>query len=107
MFHNRKDRSLSRKCTASLIRRQNHNGAVIDRSWLCFCPSQTYVKCFTCRLTALIRTKCGHFRIRKGIFNWKHVLEGLRNHEHPMEHTDDTITFSRGFNNHDKELIQN
>jgi len=32
----RKDRNLSRKCTTSLIRRQNHNGEVVDRSWLCF-----------------------------------------------------------------------
>jgi len=29
---NRKDRNLSRKCTTSLIRRQNHNGKVVDRS---------------------------------------------------------------------------
>jgi len=35
----RKDRNLSRKCTTSLIRRQNHNGEVVDRSWLCFSPS--------------------------------------------------------------------
>jgi len=32
----RKDRNFSRKCTTSLIRRQNHNGEVVDRSWLCF-----------------------------------------------------------------------
>ena len=34
----------------SFICRQNHNGEVVDRSWLCFSPSQTCVKCFTCRL---------------------------------------------------------
>jgi len=33
----RKDRNLSRKCTTSLSR-QNHNGEVVDRSWLCFSP---------------------------------------------------------------------
>ena len=46
----RKNRSLSRKCTTSLIRRQNHNSEVVHRSWLCFAPSQTCVKCLTCRL---------------------------------------------------------
>jgi len=35
----RKDRNLSRKCTTSLIRRYNHNGEVVDRTWLCISPS--------------------------------------------------------------------
>jgi len=30
----KKDRKSSRKCTASFIRRQNHNGEVVDRSRL-------------------------------------------------------------------------
>jgi len=51
MRHNTgKDINLSRKCTTSPIRRQNHNGQVVVRSWLCISPSQTCVKCFTCRL---------------------------------------------------------
>ena len=91
----RKDRNLSRKCTTSLIRRQNHNGEVVDRSWLCFSPSQTCVKCLTCRLMCADTTKCAHFLIRKGIFDWKHALERLRSNEHSVEHTDATITFSR------------
>ena len=49
-----------------LIRRQNLNGEVIDRSWLCFSPSQTCVKCFTCRLMCADTAKCAHFLIRKG-----------------------------------------
>jgi len=46
MFHdtNTKDINLSRICTKSLTRRQNHNVEVVDRRWLCFCPSQT---CFS------------------------------------------------------------
>jgi len=51
----RKDRNLSRKCTINLIRRQNHNGEVVDRSWLCFSPSQTCVKCFIVDWCARIR----------------------------------------------------
>ena len=75
----RKDRNLSQKCT-SLIRRQNHKGEVVDRSWLCVSPSQTCVKCFTCRLMCADTTKCAHCLIRKGICDWKHALERLRSH---------------------------
>jgi len=49
-------------------------------------------------------TKCAHFLIRKGIFDWKHALGRLRSHEHSMEHIDATITFSRRC--HYGELIQ-
>ena len=87
----RKDRNLSRKCTTSLIRRQNHNGEVLDRRWLCFSPAQTCVKCFTCRLMCADTIKCAHFLIRKGIFDWKHALERLSSHEHWMERMDATI----------------
>jgi len=38
-----KDRNLSRICTTSLIRRRKHNGEVVDRRWLSFCPSQTCI----------------------------------------------------------------
>ena len=94
----RKDRNLSRKCATSLIRGQNHNGEVVDRSWLCFSPSQTYVICFTCRLMCADTIECAHFHIRKGIFDWKHGLERLRSHEHSMENIDATISFSRRCN---------
>jgi len=50
VLKHRKDRNLSWKCTTSLIRHQNHNGEVVVRNWLWFSPSQTCVKCFTCRL---------------------------------------------------------
>jgi len=51
----------------------NLNGEVVDRSWLCFSLSQTCVKCFTWRLMCADTTKCAHFLIRKGIFDWKHA----------------------------------
>jgi len=70
-----------------LIRRQNLNGEVIDRSWLCFSPSQTCVKCFTYRLMCADTT-----------FDWKQALERLMSHEHSMEHIDAKITFSRRCN---------
>jgi len=71
---NRKERNSSRKCTTNLMRRQNHNAEVVERSWLCFSPSQTCVYCFTCRLMCS-DTKCVHFLIRKGICDWKHAEE--------------------------------
>jgi len=54
MFHNtEKTETCHGKCTTSLIRHQNHSGEVVDRIWLCFSPSQTCVKGFTCRLMSL------------------------------------------------------
>jgi len=82
---------LSRKCTTSLIGGQNDSGEVVHRSWLCFSPSQTFVKCFTCRLMWTDTTKCAHLVIRKGIFDWKHILEPLRSREYSLEHTDATV----------------
>ena len=94
----KKDRNLSRRCATSLIRRQNHNGEVVNRSWLCFSPSPTCVRSFTCRLMCADVTKRAHFLIRKGIIDWKHAHERLKSHEHSMTHIDATITFSRRCN---------
>ena len=71
----RKDRSLSRKCTTNVIWCQNHNTEVVERSWLCFSPSQNCVHCFMCRLMCADTTKCAHFLIRKGSCDWKHAEE--------------------------------
>ena len=86
-----KERNLSRKCTTSLIRRQNHNGEVVDRSWLCFSPSQTCVNCFNWQTDVRGYDQYAHFVV----CDWKQALERLRRHEHLMEHIDATITFSR------------
>ena len=94
----RKDRNSSRNCTASFIRRQNHNGEVVNRSWLCFSPSQACAYCFNCRLICADTTKCAHFLMRKGLCDWKHALERLKIHEKSVEHIDVTITFSRRCN---------
>jgi len=61
------DKNMLRECTTVLFAaiRQNHLGEVVDRSWLCFSPSQTCVNRSTCRLTCADTTKCGHFLIRK------------------------------------------
>ena len=43
-FHNaEKTETRQWKCTTSLTRPQNHNGEIVDRSWLCFSPSQACV----------------------------------------------------------------
>ena len=83
----RKDRNSSRKCTTSLIRRQNHNAEAVERSWLCFFPSQTYIYCFTCRLMCA-----------DTINKESETGSSLRSHEQTMENKDATITFSRRCN---------
>jgi len=41
-------------------------------------------------------TKCAHFVVGKGFYDWKYVLERLRRrHEQSMKHVDTTIMFSR------------
>jgi len=99
MFHNtEKTETRQWKCTISLIRRQNHKGEAVDKSWLCFSPSQTCIYCFTCRLMWADTKKCAHFLIRKATCDWKHALERLRSYEQSMEHIDATITYIRRFN---------
>jgi len=71
----RNDRNSSRKCTTNLIRRQNHNAEVVERSRLCCSSSQTCIYCFTCWLTCADTTRCAYFLIRKGICDWKHAEE--------------------------------
>ena len=92
----RKDRTLSRKSTTSLIHHQNHNGEVIDRSCLFFLLRELVFHFY--RLMCADTTKCARFLIRKGIFDWENTLEHLRSHEHSMEYKDATITFSRRCN---------
>jgi len=99
IFHNtEKTETRQWKSTTSLIRRQNHNGEVVDRSWLCFSPSQTCIYCFTYKLMWADTTKCAHFLIRKATCDWKHVLERLTSHEQSMEHINATIAYSRRCN---------
>jgi len=103
VLQHRNDRNMSQKCTTSPIRRRKHNCEVVDRNWLCFSPSQTCVKCLTCRLMYEDTTKCAHFLTSKGIFDWQHGFDRLRSREQSVEHKDFTITFSRRCN---EEQIQ-
>jgi len=90
----RKDRSLSRKCTTKLIRRQNHNAEVVERSWLCFI--------FHKLVFIVSRVDwCARIRLNVPISLWeKESATGstLRSHEQSMEYKDATITFSRRCN---------
>jgi len=67
-------RNSSRNSTTSLIRRQNHNGEVVDRSWFCFPFSQVYVYSFTCRLMCAATIKRAHFLVGKGFCDWSTLL---------------------------------
>ena len=74
MFHNTEKTDVVTESTTRLIRRHYHNGEVVDRSWLLVFSFTTCVTCFTCRLMSTDTTKCAHFLIRKGIFDWNHAL---------------------------------
>jgi len=62
-----------------------------------FPPSQTCIYCVTCRLRVCAdatNLRDSLLVIRKGILDWKHTLERLRSHEHPMARIAAMITFS-------------
>jgi len=90
----RKDRHSSLKCNTNLIRRQNHNAEVVERSWLCFSPH---------KLAFIVSRVDWRARIRLNVripLLQKESATGsmLRSHEQSMEHKDATITFSRRCN---------
>lgn len=85
-----------RMCTLGLFRRQNHNGEVIIRNWLCFSPSKGCVYCFTCRLMSLETEKSESSLLScTGFCDWKHSHERLRNHEQSAGHLKATVAFNR------------
>lgn len=90
----RTDRDIPRICSSSLFRRQNHNGEVANRNWLCFSPVNGRVFCFTCRLMCSDALHSQSLLIGSGICNWKHALERIRSHEQSKEHIDALIAFN-------------
>ena len=105
-IHNTEKANSSRKRTASFICHKNHNGEVVDRSWLCFSRSQTCIYCFTCRLMCVVTTKCAHFLIRKGTCDWNHALERLMSHEQSIHIYLPRLRLVADVINHYEELIQ-
>ena len=106
----RKDRNFPRMCTLGLFHRQNHNGEVITRNWLCFSPSNGCVYCFTCRLMCLNTAKSESSQLSSnGFCDWKHSQERLHSHEQSTEHLKATITYNmrlKAIGRIDKELTQ-
>jgi len=49
MFHNTEKTETCHGNAPQVFCRQNHNGEVVNKSWLCFSLSQTCVKCSTWR----------------------------------------------------------
>lgn len=91
----RKDRNIPRMCTLGLFRRQNHNGEVITRNWLCFSPSNGRVYCFTCRLMCLTTAPESSQLSSNGFCDWKHSQERIQSHEQSTDHLKATIAFNR------------
>ena len=54
----RKGMEYIRKCSEGLFVKQNRNGEMINRSWLCFSISKGSVFCFTCRLMRSSYDQC-------------------------------------------------
>jgi len=91
----RTGRNIPRICSSSLFRRQNHNGEVVNRNWLCFSPGNGRVFCFTCRLMCSDALQSQSLLIGSGFCNWKHANERIRSHEQSKEHIDAMIAYNR------------
>lgn len=80
-----------RKCTSSMFERQNRNGEVVKRSWLCFSPAHGKLYCSVCRLVGLARTQLTH----GGFCDWRHASVRLTKHETSKDHLDAVVAFAR------------
>ena len=96
----RNDRTAQRKCTTGLFYRQNRNGEVVFRDWLCFSPAKGCVFCFQCRLMRSQLDAPPHVSslVHGGYFDWKHAQERLRSHELSKEHINAAIAFTARLN---------
>ncbi|XP_031345831.1 zinc finger MYM-type protein 1-like [Photinus pyralis] len=77
----------ARRCQLSMFKRRSHNGEMIERSWLCFSPSNGRVYCFACKLLSSADTQFS----RDGYCDWKHASSRLVAHEISKPHLNATI----------------
>ena len=96
----RNDSTAQRKCTTGLFYRQNHNGEVVFRDWLCFSPAKGCVFCFHCRLMRSQLDAPPHVSslVHGKYCDWKHTQERLRSHELSKEDINATIAFTARLN---------
>jgi len=83
--------SSARICTSQMFYRRSKNGEIVDRSWLCFSPSEGTVYCYVCKLMSTSSSRL----TRGGYSDWYHVSSRLRDHEQSKSHVEATLALVR------------
>ncbi|XP_071970354.1 zinc finger protein 862-like [Engystomops pustulosus] len=78
----RENRSMDRKCSKQLFIRKKRNGESVNRSWLCFSPSQGKVYCYVCKLITPQKENLSG----EGFSDWKHAHVRMAEHEISKSH---------------------
>ena len=85
--------SSARICTAQMFYRQNKNGEIVNRSWLCFSPSEGTVYCYVCKLMSAMTSSSQ--LTHGGYSDWHHASPRLREHEQSRSHVEATLAIVR------------
>ena len=73
-----------RCCSKSLFWREQLNGEIVKREWLCYSPSTKKLYCFVCKLFAPDSEKIMLASVGYG--DWKHAPRDLARHESSNKH---------------------
>ena len=73
-----------RRCSKSLFWREQLNGEIVKREWLCYSPSTKKLYCFVCKLFASDSEKIMLASVGYG--DWKHAPRDLARHESTNKH---------------------
>ncbi|XP_076810277.1 uncharacterized protein LOC143453012 [Clavelina lepadiformis] len=75
-----------RRCSKSLFWREQLNGEIVKREWLCYSPSTKKLYCFFCKLFASDSEKIMLQLASVGYGDWKHAPRDLARHESSNKH---------------------
>jgi len=83
--------SSTRICTSHMFHRRSKNGEIVNRSWLCFSPSEGTVYCYVCKLMSAPSSQLTH----GGYSDWRHASSRLAEHEQSKSHVEATFAVVR------------
>lgn len=85
-----------RKCSLSMFQRQNRNGEIVKRSWLCFSPYSGKLFCSACKVIMSSSAGTSQIQLIQGGFcDWKHANIRLAEHDTAKYHLDAVVGLAR------------
>ena len=80
-----------RRCHVGMFERQNQNGEKVQRSWVCFSPSNGKLYCFVCKIMGATPSRFTD----EGFCDWKHYGYRMSAHEKSQEHLQAVVALAR------------